>query len=351
MMQPIRFYQIPFSHFCDKVRWALDFYALDYQSINFSPRGTPGLERAPKTLQKLVPIIEDPNEESNFLADSTPILIYLDEHYAKGQSLFPNDKDRIVEYCLKLDSGLGLYSRRLAYLHIINEKPSVLSVLIDGNFQNHSFESLRSSLLGAVGASFVIGRFGVHRTDEEKIFEQTVEVLDQIERDLQGKEYLFDNQFTAADLTLTSLIYPLRIVPPFFQRYSSIFEYADRIRAKHDPRPPKPSIIQKQMNNQRKQPSPPSTFVAPIRSILWHFLYILFYPMQFFFKVDTEENLSPEYPSQNVRERANNDNRALGMKSLPSSIGFFLKYLWHFYFTLPKQMAAFNRKAELTFKT
>ncbi|CAF5185185.1 unnamed protein product [Rotaria sp. Silwood1] len=81
-LEPIRLYQIPFSHFCDKVRWALDFFSLPYKLINYSPREPQTLEHAPPTLQKLVPIIEDPNNESLFISDSTPILLCLDYHYA-----------------------------------------------------------------------------------------------------------------------------------------------------------------------------------------------------------------------------------------------------------------------------
>jgi len=52
-MEPIRLYQIPFSHFCDKVRWSLDFYSLSYEIINYvAAQRTPGLEKAPQSLQK-----------------------------------------------------------------------------------------------------------------------------------------------------------------------------------------------------------------------------------------------------------------------------------------------------------
>ncbi|CAF4217067.1 unnamed protein product, partial [Adineta steineri] len=87
-LKPIHLYQIPFSHFCDKVRWALDFYSLPYESINYSPRRGPALKNAPSNLQKLVPIIEDPNNESTFISDSTPILLYLDNHYGDKKTLF-----------------------------------------------------------------------------------------------------------------------------------------------------------------------------------------------------------------------------------------------------------------------
>ncbi|CAF4052761.1 unnamed protein product, partial [Adineta steineri] len=110
-LKPINFYQIPYSHFCDKVRWALDFYSLPYESINYSPRRSPALKNAPSNLQKLVPIIEDPNNESTFISNSTPILLYLDNHYGDKKTLFHTNmiakNDVIIQYCLKLDSELG----------------------------------------------------------------------------------------------------------------------------------------------------------------------------------------------------------------------------------------------------
>jgi glutathione S-transferase len=141
-MKPIRLYQIPFSYFCDKVRWSLDFYSILYKTINYIGPQTSGLEKVPQTLQKLSPIIEDLNNKSLFISDSTPILIYLDKYYGNKKTLFPSntmdEKDRIIQYCLKLDSQLGLYARRLAYLYVINENPAVLSVFVDGKFDKIS---------------------------------------------------------------------------------------------------------------------------------------------------------------------------------------------------------------------
>ncbi len=63
---------------------------------------------APQTLQKLTSIIGDPNRNSFFLSDSTPILCYLDENYRQNQkSLFPNEKDLIIKYCLKLPRSMN----------------------------------------------------------------------------------------------------------------------------------------------------------------------------------------------------------------------------------------------------
>ncbi|CAF4800745.1 unnamed protein product, partial [Rotaria sp. Silwood2] len=93
----IRFYTIQWSHYCDKVRWALDLKEIPYELINYNLFGkTKGLERAPKTMPKLMPMIEDPNnkDDNQFHYDSTPILLYLDTQYSQSStSLFPSSSE------------------------------------------------------------------------------------------------------------------------------------------------------------------------------------------------------------------------------------------------------------------
>ncbi|CAF1575542.1 unnamed protein product [Rotaria sp. Silwood1] len=344
-LEPIRLYQIPFSHFCDKVRWALDFYSLPYKSINYSPREPRTLEHAPSTLQKLVPIIEDPNNESFFISDSTPILLYLDNHYENKKTLFPQNmtvgKDTIIQYCMKLDSELGLYARRLAYLYVISEKPAILSVFIDRNYAKISCDDWLSYIRGLIGSCIVIARFGIHRIREEHIFEKTICILEEIKQNIDGKQYLFNDQFTAADLTLTSLIKPLTIVPPLFTKYKSVFEYCDRIRARHDPKPLEESFVGRLLKHQR-QKRQPSKYQSTIRNIMWYIFYILFYPLKFLFIIDTETDQLYQYPSTNTNERAHNDNRIMKRDSFISTIIFFITYFWHLCFTIPQQMKFVN---------
>jgi glutathione S-transferase len=337
-MELINFYQIPFSHFCEKVRWALDFYSIPYKRINFggSRTQTPGLEKAPKELQKLLPIIEDPNNQSLFITDSTPILLYLDNHYGNKNKLFPSnlniEKDLIYQYCLKLDSELGLYSRRLAYLHIIIEKPSLLSVFIDGNYDKVSYDDWKSYFGGLFVSCFLIARLAIHRMREEHIFEKTVSILEEIKENINDKEYLFNNQFTAADLTLTCLIEPLKIVPSLVKKYNSVFEYTDRIRERHDPTKYQQSNIGIMIKRQRQLPQQQST----ILNLIWIIFYILFYPLQFFFNNKTDESLL-QYPSANINEKAHNDTRVMKLNSEIKLLCFFIKYFWHRCFTISKQ--------------
>lgn len=332
-MQSIVLYQIPFSHFCDKVRWALEFYSLPYESVNFTGRQTPGYKKAPRELQKLTPLIEDPNNDSFFLSDSTPILLYLDERYGNKQKLFPaNKKDEIVQYCLRLDSELGLYARRLAYLYIISEHPGILSALVDYQYDKKSCNDWKSYLLGLAGSCVIIARVGIDRIQDEHIFEKTVCILDEIQNDIQGKDYLFGNQFTAADLTLTSLIYPLSLVPGIHEKYRMIFDYCDRMRQLHDPKKDYKSNVQRLYENR------PKKSFSIVRSFVWLLISILLYPLQFLFAKDSKKKPELQYPSNDAEKKAKNDVRVLKFSSKIDSLKLFLRNFCIYWFIVPKQL-------------
>ncbi|CAF3823121.1 unnamed protein product [Rotaria sp. Silwood1] len=180
------------------------------------------------------------------------------------KTLFPQNmtvgKDAIIQYCLKLDSRLGLYARRLAYLYVISEKPAILSVFIDRNYAKTSRDDWLSYICG---------------------------LIEEIKQNIDGKQYLFNDQFTAADLTLTSLMKPLTIVPSVFTKYKSVFEYCDRIRERHDPKPLEESIVRRILKREREKRQP-SQYQSTIRNIIWYIFYILLYPLIFFLVNDTE---------------------------------------------------------------
>jgi glutathione S-transferase len=340
-MKSIRLYQIPFSNFCDKVRWTLDFHSIPYETINYVGRQTPGFKKAPRTIQKLTPIIEDPNNNSLFISDSTPILLYLDQHYGNNKTLFPtNKKDDIIQYCLKLDSQLGLYARRLAYLYIISRNPAILSVFIDRKYDKISCDDWKSYFLGLAGSCILIGRLGVHQIKEENIFEKTVCVLEEIKQNIDGKKYLFNNEFTAADLTLTSLIQLLKFIKPLFIKYKPILEYCDRIRENHDPKKYNEPNIQRLFDSQHQKRQSTS------RKIISSSSNIVFYPLHYLFTDDGAKKPLLQYPSPDIQKKAHNDARVLGFNSKINTAVFFMKYFWHLCFTLPQQMEFVNNEGK-----
>ncbi|CAF3685150.1 unnamed protein product [Rotaria sp. Silwood1] len=227
MIQRLRFYQIPWSHYCDKVRWALDLKEIPYELINYNLFGkTTGLERAPKTMPKLMPMLEDPNnkDDNQFQYDSTPILVYLDTQYPRSSvSLFPSSseqREQMIDTCLRLDSSLGLYVRRIAYVQILKESPHILSLVLREKY------------------SWANNPDDIHSHLIKQVREKTEEILLEIGNHLRTNDYLVGNQFSASDLTFCSLVKLLIRVPCFYddRRFQIIFDYHERIRRNYDPK-------------------------------------------------------------------------------------------------------------------
>ena len=74
----IELYQFPFSHFCEKVRWALDYKGVAYRPVNLLPgfHFRYLVKLAPKTS---VPVLRD---GATVVQDSSAIIDYLDRRYA-----------------------------------------------------------------------------------------------------------------------------------------------------------------------------------------------------------------------------------------------------------------------------
>jgi len=194
-----------------------------------------------------MPIIEDPNNEENpYQCDSTPILLYLKDRYLQSSMpLFPSSsserRQSVIDMCLRLDSELGLYARRLTYVQLLKEKTSAISILLGEKFPwAYNHDDIRSRLISPFVACFMISRYRLHRIRDEHIREKTERILLEIADHLRTNEYLVGQQFSAADLTFCSLIKPLTNVPFFSDnpRFQIIFDYHERIRQKYDPKYP-----------------------------------------------------------------------------------------------------------------
>ncbi|CAF2526260.1 unnamed protein product [Rotaria sp. Silwood2] len=369
MIQHLSFYQIEGSHYCGKVRWALDLKELPYNTIDFNIFGeTKGLERAPKTMRKLFPILEDPNNKDGnpFQCDSTPILIYLDAHYPRSSvSLFPSSsselRQQVIDTCLRFDSELGLYVRRLGFVQILKDKSSAMSIMAGQKFSwAYNPDDIRSHLISSFIACFTIARFRLHRIREERIREKTEQILLDIGNHLRTNDYLVGERFSAADLTFCSLIKPLHCMPYFYDdhRFRCIFEYCDRIRRNYDPKYPNiDNAFDKVLNkrqvqmkkNEKSLITRVKTFINRINFVQRFFIAFMIMVVKNVYGPVTDDEEVPEFKtsssSQNRQEKeAVNDQRYINFKSTWSTIKFFFKYQCHLLFTIPDQAAYLDKK-------
>jgi glutathione S-transferase len=229
----ITLYELHLSHYCEKIRWALDYKKLPWNKININAFTKKEMLAYP--CPQLVPLIYD-DKKNIALSDSTPILRYLDDHYPP-HALFPlaaADKEAVHQLMLEMDSRLGIAARRLAYTQIILEQPTILTTLF---FQDNRLLELPviKQISSAVIAMVLITRFRFDQNESLQIYEEIENFLMRLTARLKDQQYLVNNTFSAADITLATLLRPLRIVPFFKdnQRLAPLFQWQKNLFREH----------------------------------------------------------------------------------------------------------------------
>lgn len=231
----ITLYQFQWCHYVEKVRWALAFKGLDWRGVEvvaFIKREMQQFDCA-----QTVPLIHDA-ATGLAISDSSPILRYLEDTYPQP-ALFPSDpaeREAAWQQMLHLDSTLGLHARRLGYTQLILECPQALSQLFmpdvaGGLFTRRGWRALAAPFLGAM----LIRRFRFNRNRHDRVYESLEAQLLGIAAHLEKHRFLVGDAFTAADITLASLLRPLRIVPHFsdHSKLQSLFAWQEQLFTEH----------------------------------------------------------------------------------------------------------------------
>ncbi|HUC42474.1 MAG TPA: glutathione S-transferase family protein [Candidatus Sulfotelmatobacter sp.] len=192
--------QMPFSHNCIKVRAALALKKLDHEIQNISP-----VDRAPVVAasgQGLVPVLVD---GSRTIADSTAILLYLDETYP-DPPLVPSDpRDRAECVLLEdwADHAFMALSRRIAYWNVTST-PGALGRMFFPHDHGWARRFKERIAIRRVRDRFRISASGYAR-DVPEARRVAAIAVDRI----AGRDHLLDGAPTIADLALASMSAPL----------------------------------------------------------------------------------------------------------------------------------------------
>ena len=195
---------MPHSHYAEKARWALDRLSIPYREAPHVPL----LHRLATTRLggRSVPVLAHGDDR---FVDSTDILHHADV-ICGGDHLYPLDpKLRTTVEALedRFDEVLGPHTRRWVYFHLLPHRAQLYQIMSRGVPQIES--SLLTLALPIVVQAI---RKGLRITPEgaQRSIERVCAIFSEVDDLLKdGRPYLVDGRFTAADLTFAALASPV----------------------------------------------------------------------------------------------------------------------------------------------
>ncbi len=200
---PARLITIPFSHFCEKARWALDVAAIAYVEDGHLPIFH-YLATMRAGAKRTVPVVIDGD---TVIPNSTDIIAWADAR-RPGALLPAADPDRSDALALAddFDRHLGPATRRWMYFQVLPRRD--LDHVILKNLPRWEVLALRATrplALAYLQRSLKIDEAGVERS-RQKIDEMFTNVSALLG---DGRQFLVGNRFTVADLTFAALAAPI----------------------------------------------------------------------------------------------------------------------------------------------
>lgn len=196
-------YTIPISHYCERARFALELANIPFtekayipvfhriKSFRLGGRGS-------------LPVLKT---ETDLLVDSGEIVEYAANN--GGEQLYPtgeSSKTEIKELEDYLSKQLGPAARRVAYFYVIPDSKLFMKLMRPGN------TPLQFTALRFLRPLFTFIMRKAMRIDEagyERSLKKLEEVFNKIDVQLGDSEYLFNDSFSAADLTFATLAAPV----------------------------------------------------------------------------------------------------------------------------------------------
>lgn len=200
----IKLYQFPVSHYCEKVRWALDFKGLKYRKINLVP-GPHVRKVLQMASRSQVPVLEDGKV---IVQGSAEIIDYLESKYPE-RSLTPKDPSLAEQsraWEERLDRVAGPAVRTFNYHFLLPFLRAIVPLLT-------AKQSMIVSMMFYVGyrklSNTLRGWMNINETSAHKAMNDMDELLNELRQIYANTRYLVGDEFTRADLTACALFAPL----------------------------------------------------------------------------------------------------------------------------------------------
>jgi glutathione S-transferase len=204
-------WHIPFSHFNEKVRWALDYKRIPHRRKVLGPDYLIRAWRA--TGRGTLPILF---LDGRPIGDSTRIIAALEARHPEPP-LYPRDaaaRQRALALEDDLDEQLGPALRAAVVTPMFRHDPDIALHVLTTGMPDMAYRRLRP-LMRIFPAYYRLR----HKISDAKLEADRAAVtaaLDRIEQERRGRTYLVGDVFTVADLTAAALLSPL-LQPPEIQ--------------------------------------------------------------------------------------------------------------------------------------
>ena len=221
-------WHIPFSHYSEKARWALDYKGIAHRRRVLGSNYLIQVWRA--TGQGKLPVLW---LDGRAIADSTRIIAALEEQYPEPP-LYPREaaaRQRALALEDDLDETLGPALRAAVVTPLFHHDPDIALRVLTTGMGSKAYPGLRRLL--RVFPWFYRFRHKISERNLERDRAIVAAALDRIEHARQGRAYLVGEAFTVADLTAASLLgpllqppeiqYPLQLeLPPYLKDYRAM---------------------------------------------------------------------------------------------------------------------------------
>jgi glutathione S-transferase len=203
---------IPFSHFCEKARWALDHARVAYREEGHVPLLHRRAVKLAAGKAGSVPVLV--LDGDGVLHDSQGIVRWADARATSDRKLLPSggrERDDTLALERHLDVDFAPHVRRLAYFHLLADRARAVP------YMRRSTPALENALLRVAFPAMRLIMRKAMRIDAEgaaRSRDKVRSVFDELSAQLSdGRRYLAGDRFGLGDLSFAAFASPL-LQPP-----------------------------------------------------------------------------------------------------------------------------------------
>lgn len=201
----IKLYQFAISHYCEKVRWALDYKGLNHETINLLPGQHVKTIRTLTGEASSVPVLD---HDGHRVQGSKEIIDYLDETFPENPltPVDPENREAALAWEQRLDDELGPAVRCYSYHHFLQRPKVVVPMLAAGTpFYNRILLKLAFSRVDEIMRNWM----KINEKTSERSRETMEAYLTELADIYRKKPYLVGDRFSRADLAAAALFAPM----------------------------------------------------------------------------------------------------------------------------------------------